>query len=380
MTIAPRYGTGSLADLFPSLLGCFGVPGEHDRLGLGLDVTRVCVLLVDGLGADALAEHPEAAPFLSALSPHHLTAGFPTTTATSLSSLGTGLPPGEHGIVGYLLRLPEYDRIFDPLGWRLHGTHRVGDLLDRLPPEKFQPHPTVFEQAAAQGISVTHMAPRQLGGSGLTRTALRGADFRPNTSVGDLVAGIADALCAAPRALVYAYHADLDTTGHVRGPSTRSWSLELSHVDRIAADIAAQLPPDAALIVTSDHGMVELDRRIDYDTDDALRAGVHALGGEARARHVYTVDGATADVRAAWTQLLGPDFAVLTRAEAIEHGWFGPRVRAHIAERIGDLVVVALGTGGITRSTVEPVQSALIGQHGSLTPAEMNVPLCVFTP
>lgn len=378
--IAPRYGTGSLTDLLPSLLGCFDVPGEHDRLGLALDITRVCVLLVDGLGADALAAHPEAAPFLTGTAPRRLTAGFPTTTATSLSSFGTGLPPGEHGIIGYLLRLPEYDRIFDPLGWRLHGTHRKGELLEQLPPEKFQPHPTVFERAAAQGISVTHVAPRQLAGSGLTRLALRGAVFRPNTSIGDLVAGITDALCSAPRTLVYAYHADLDTTGHVRGPSARSWLLELGHVDRIAADIAAQLPPDAALIVTSDHGMVELDRRIDYDTHDDLRAGVHALGGEARARHVYTVEGATTDVRAAWTQLLGPDFLVLTRAEAIERGWFGPRVHPHIVERIGDLVVVALGAGGITRSTVEPVQSTLVGQHGSLTSAEMNVPLCVFTP
>ncbi|NEW44932.1 alkaline phosphatase family protein [Nocardia cyriacigeorgica] len=378
MFVAPRYGTGSLSDLFPSVLAGFGVPAEQDRLGLGLDVDRVCVLLIDGLGAEALAANAEVAPFLSSLGPAVLTAGFPTTTATSVSSLGAGVPPGEHGIVGYLLRVAGQERLFDPLGWRLFGAQHKGDLLEQLVPEQFQPGETVFERAAAHGITVTQVAPRYQAGSGLTRAVLRGCAFRPNFSVGDLVAGVVEALEAGPRSLVYAYHGELDTTGHVRGPSSQSWLLELAHVDRIAADIAERMPAGSALIVTADHGMVELAERVDFDAEPDLRAGVQRLGGEPRARHVYTVDGATDDVMSTWQEKLGSRFQVLARDAVIDYGWFGPTVSATVRERIGDLVVVARDSSGIVRTDAEPLQSALLGHHGSLTPAEMNVPLRVF--
>lgn len=375
---APRYGTGSLADLLPSVLAGFGVPGETDRLGLGIAADRVCVLLIDGLGAQALAVNPGAAPFLSGLTSATLTAGFPSTTATSLSSLGVGVPPGEHGIVGYLLRVPGQDRLVNTLRWRLHGEGPKADLLTELAPEQFQPIPTVFERAAAHGITVTQIAPGYQNGSGLTRAALRGCEFRPNFSIGDLIDGIGTALRTGTRSLVYAYHADLDTTGHARGPSSDAWLLELAHVDRLAAEIAERLPSGAALLVTADHGMVELDERIDFDHHPDLRRGVDQLGGEPRVRHVYTEPGAATDVAAAWHDILGPDFAVLPRAEAIARGWFGPTVAPHIADRIGDLVVAARTTHGIIRSAAEPIQSMMTGHHGSLTPAELHIPLCTF--
>ncbi|MFQ6329929.1 alkaline phosphatase family protein [Nocardia sp. CWNU-33] len=377
MFVAPRYGTGSLADLFPSLLAGLGVPGEVDRLSLGCTANRICVLLVDGLGAEALAANADVAPFLSSLVPAELAAGFPSTTATSLSSLGVGVPPGEHGIVGYLINVPGYDRLVNSLRWRLHGEGPKVDLLRELIPEKFQPNATVFERAAADGIAVTQVAPHYQAGSGLTRAVLRGCEFRPNVSTGDLVAGVAEALRAGERALVYAYHGDLDTTGHVRGPSSDAWLLELAHVDRLAATIAEHLPPNAALVVTADHGMVELDARIDFDNTPPLQDGVARLGGEPRARHVYTTGGAAADVAATWQEFLGADFHVLSRADIIARGWFGPTVSPHVADRIGDLVVVAAGSRGIIRTGAEPLQAMLIGHHGSLTPAEMNVPLRV---
>ncbi|MFC9441109.1 alkaline phosphatase family protein [Nocardia sp. NPDC057030] len=375
---APRYGTGSLADVFPSLLAGFGVPGETDRLGLGITAERVCVLLIDGLGAHALAANSGAAPFLSGLTSATLTAGFPSTTATSLSSLGVGVPPGEHGIVGYLVRVPGQDRLVNTLRWSLHGEGPKVDLLHALVPEQFQPTPTVFERAAAHGITVTQVAPGYQNGSGLTRAALRGCEFRPNFSVGDLIDGIGIALRAGPRSLVYAYHADLDTTGHARGPSSDAWLLELAHVDRIAAEIAERLPPGAALLVTADHGMVELAERIDYDHRPELRDGIRQLGGEPRVRHVYTEPGATLDVAAAWGEILGDDFAILPRTEVIERGWFGPTVTPPVADRIGDLVVAARGDRGIIRSGAEPIQSIMIGHHGSLTPDEVDIPLCTF--
>nr|MDT0523909.1 alkaline phosphatase family protein [Streptomyces sp. DSM 41633] len=103
--------------------------------------------------------------------------------------------------------------------------------------------------------------------------------------------------------------------------------------------------------------------------------GVAAVGGEARARHVYTAAGAADDVLAAWRTTLGDSAWVMSREEAIGAGWFGPRVRDDVRSRIGDVVAAARDTAALLRRTVEPMESALIGQHGSLTIAEQYVPL-----
>nr|WP_211243239.1 nucleotide pyrophosphatase/phosphodiesterase family protein [Rhodococcus oryzae] len=379
MLLAPRYGQATLSDLIPSVLAHLGVAGETDRIGLDLSgVSRVCVLLIDGLGAELLASHPEAAPFLSARLGPILTAGFPTTTATSLASLGTGLPSGQHGVVGYLIPAAGQDRLMNPLKWRLHGEGPRVDLLKELVPEEFQPTPTAFERAAADGISVSRVAPPYQGGSGLTRAALRGGEFRPSFSLGDLVDASASALRLGTRSLVYAYHGELDLTGHARGPASAAWALELAQVDLMARQLAERLPSDGALIVTADHGMVEVRSPVDIDTSPELTEGVRLIGGEPRARHVYTDDGAADQVVASWRDRLGDEFAVLTRAEAIDNGWFGPTVSPAATERIGDVIAIARGSSALIRTGAEPLQSMLIGHHGSLTSAELHVPLLVF--
>jgi hypothetical protein len=376
MFVTPRYGDGALADLVPSVLGVLGVAGESDRIGLGLEgLRRVAILLIDGMGADLVAARRDVAPFLGGLPGRTLTAGFPSTTATSLASLGTGVPPGEHGIVGYLIAVPNHQRLLNPLKWRLMGEGPKLDLLKELVPEQFQPMATAFERATADGITVTQVAPMYQAGSGLTRAALRGGEFRASFSSGDLVDGVVSALGDRDRSLVYAYHGDLDMTGHVRGPNSEAWALELAQIDLTVRLIAERLPAGAAVIVTADHGMVQVDSPVDFDRQPELQAGVRALGGEPRARHVYAEPGAADDVAAAWRELLGADFTVTTRAEAVGWGWFGPRVTPRVAPRIGDVVVVANADRAVIRSGGEPLQSRLVGHHGSLTPAEMLVPL-----
>ncbi|GGG00380.1 phosphodiesterase [Rhodococcoides trifolii] len=367
----------------PSVLGALGVAGEHDRLDLGVDgIRKACVLLVDGLGYEQLVANPTAAPFLSRYTGRSWTAGFPSTTATSLGSIGTGLPAGEHGVVGYLMALPGFDRPMNPLKWQLHGQADHGhqqkvNMLTAAVPEEIQPRATVFERAAADGITVSRVAPSYQKDSGLTRAVLRGGDFRTVVSAGDLVAEARSALISDDRTLVYAYYADLDLTGHVRGPRSAAWAFELSQVDRIAEGIANELPRDAALIVTADHGMVQVDGHVDIDASPALREGVRMIAGEPRARHVFADAGSEADVLAAWSDLDG--YLAVSRGDAIERGWFGPIVTDAVAERIGDVVAVSLGPGALVRRGAEPMQSKLLGHHGSLTSAEMLVPAIVVS-
>jgi predicted AlkP superfamily pyrophosphatase or phosphodiesterase len=340
---------------------------------------RVCLLLVDGLGWELLRANVAAAPFLNSMAGEPLTAGFPATTAASLSSLAIGLPPGEHGLVGYTMALPGYERAFNTLTWSLYGVGARVDLVNDVVPEAFQPIPTLAERAAAAGLRIHHLGPAFHEWSGLTRAIGRGERFHPADSL-EAVGEGALRLLNAPRTFVFGYHPRLDAAGHVRGVASQAWKDELVAVDQAVRLMAEQLPRDTVLVVTGDHGMVDLqpDERLDLADHPDLAAGVRILSGEARARYVATEPGATEDVLSAWRSKLGDRMWVWTREEAIATGIFGPRVADRARERMGDVVAAAFGQVGIVQREVDPAQARLNGHHGSLTPAEELVPLLVY--
>lgn len=377
----PAYGAASLADVLPGAAAVLGVdvsrdglPGDPLGLAAALDgARRVAVLLVDGLGADLVRAHADLAPTLAAMaSPAgDLAAPCPSTTPVSLATLGTGLPPGSHGILGFVTIVP--DAAGATGDGRLLNHVRWADDPD---PRAWQSRPTVFELAAAAGVEVSAVGPHAYAGSGLTEAAYRGARYPGVFGPGDLVAGIHAALTAGPRTLVYGYLAELDLTGHVRGVDSPAWRAQLQLVDRMVEQLVDGLPDDAALLVTADHGMLDVagDTRLDVEDDPDLAAGVRLLAGEPRARYVHTLPGAATDVRDSWRAVLGERAWVADRDEAIASGIFGA-VDDGLAARIGDVVALARGSWALVAPRQEPFPSMLAAYHGSLTATELAVPL-----
>src|SRR5699024_7534357 len=204
--------TPRLDRVLPTVATSLDVPG----LAKGGDrhlppARRSVVVLVDGLGAELLARRGGHAPFLRRLlqdpqSAVRIDCGFPSTTATSMGTLGTGALAGTHGLVGYEAYDPETDAVFNELSWEEGPSPRL-----------WQPHPTVFEAAAAAGVAVTRIGPGFFDGSGLTEAALRGGDFVAATSLAARVDATVTALRAQPRSLVYLYWGDIDKIGHAHG-------------------------------------------------------------------------------------------------------------------------------------------------------------------
>ncbi|WDZ84356.1 alkaline phosphatase family protein [Micromonospora cathayae] len=373
--VAPRYGGGSLADVLPSALAVLGVPGSPDPLGLTAEldgIRRVAVLLVDGLGWYQI---PTARPYaptlfgLTSLLGRRLTAGFPSTTPTSLVSLGTGVAPGAHGVLGFKVRVPETDRVLSHIEWSADPE-----------PLRWQPVPTQLERARAAGVTVTVVSRPEYAGSGLTVAANRGGDYRGAAS-GDAVATELLAALAAGDGptLVSGYHPDLDRQGHLHGVDSDPWRVAATEVDGLLARLVDGLPGDAALLVTADHGQLNVpdDHRIDLDADARLRAGVRVVAGEPRVRYLHVAPGARDDVVAAWSAVLGDAARVLTREEAVATGWFGPVPEDHLA-RIGDVVVVCRADWAVVATRSErPIESRLVAYHGADTATEMTIPLLV---
>ncbi|MEW9530006.1 alkaline phosphatase family protein [Microbispora sp. NPDC049125] len=359
----PAYGTASLADLPGSLLASLGLPTPNT---LSLDPAgRVCLFLVDGLGAELLAAYPDAAPFLSERLRRTLTAGFPSSTPTSLATLGTGAPPGEHGMLGIQMAVPGEGRLFNCLRWTAPGLP--------IDPDVWQPAETVYERMAAQGVDPVYVAPASFDGTGLTQAVYRGMRYWAADTVDERVEGVRRAL--RDSSFVTVYYGDVDRAGHESGWGSPEWLEQLAIVDRMAERITEALPPGSALYVTADHGMINAADKVDFDRRPDLREGVLMLGGDARARHLYTAPGAAPAVYDTWREALRGRAWVVTREEAADAGWFGRRLRTEWLGRIGDVMAVPYGDCVIVASEAEPVESSLVGYHGSLTPAEQNVPL-----
>jgi hypothetical protein len=372
--VRPRYGEASLADVLPSVLYCLGVPDARDPLQLEPvlhDIRTVVVLLVDGFGHQLLPVARRSAPTLAALAVGApvLTAGFPTTTPTSLTTLGTGAPPGSHGVVGFFLRVPGTDQIVNHIHWS-----------DDPDPLRWQPLATQFDVARAAGVTPYVVSRPEYDGSGLTRAAFRGSRFVPAPDI-DVVAEqvIELARSARGRTLIYTYDPHVDSCGHLFGVGSPQWHRAVADVDNLVTILLEWLPRGAALVITADHGQINVPAgsRTDLDADAALRVGVDVVAGEARVRYLHTTPGARDDVIATWSSVLGDNAVVVSREHAVAEGWFGPIPEAHL-QRVGDVVVICTGDHVVLATMTDPPPvAAFVGFHGSATPAEMHIPLLI---
>lgn len=366
--VVPVYQSSTLSDLTPAIGAHLGVPGyQEDPLGLP-ESSRYVLLLVDGLGLNLLRRAVQQTPYLASLGQARpITSGVPSTTVTSLASIGTGLPPGQHGMVGYTSRVPGTGEILNALTWDSDENARA-----------YQPKRTFFERARDAGVSVSSVAMERFKESGLTTAALRGADFVPFQHEHqedrriDLVVAAAQ---RGDRSLVYAYERELDHWGHRAGCGSYEWLGHLVRIDAMCRRLREALPDDVRLIITGDHGMVDVpvECQIIAEDEPELMAGVSALAGEGRFRHLYVDRDDARRVARRWQDRLRSWAWVRTRDEAIDEGWFGP-VDDPLVERYGH-VMVAMRANYAVMTRQLPRELDLVGMHGSLTPVEMMVPL-----
>jgi hypothetical protein len=376
---APAFGRRSVAEVLTSAAASLGVEGFTNTLGLPR-ASRVCVVLADGLGRNLLKQKSAHTPFLRSVMqsgqgevPVWLDSTFPSTTAAALATFGTGLPPGQHGMVGYDVLDPAQDKVVNMLGnWDAN-----------VDPLAWQPHPTVFERAAGS-VTVTTVSLPQFGNSPMTQAALRGGNFVSAVTSHARTAAAAEAMAAAGPALMYFYVNELDKAGHRYGCQSEQWEHQLEELDATVKRLSASLPAGTTILLTADHGMLDVPepQRIDYAADPALIEGVRHTAGEPRMVHLYLDDPADHAARerllTAWRARFGARVWAFSREDAMTAGLFGS-VRPAVGPRIGDVMIAARDALALydTRR-VRPAAMEVVGQHGSLTKAEREVPLLCF--
>jgi len=332
------------------------------------------IVLVDGLGAGNLQARAGHARFLSTRMSRRdvIRTVLPSTTAAALASFTTGRMPGEHGLVGYKVLDASHDRLVNQLnGWDAG-----------MMPETWQRSETLFESATADGVPTFAIGAARYADSGYTRAVLRGAEFRAAASVPDRFAMAQSVLEQHPGALVYLYVPELDQAAHAHGWESDRWLGLLEQLDAEVAAFERRMPRRTGLLVTADHGVVDVPahRHVFVDARPDLLDGIRHVGGEPRFLSLYAEpgldDAARAQLVEGWRSAEGHRAWVLGRDEAIESGLYGPTVADEVRSRIGD-VLIAARSGIAYYDRREPNRQAelMVGQHGSLTDEETRVPL-----
>ena len=345
--------------------------GQPNRLNLPR-IRASIVVLVDGLGASALRERSGHARTLAArMGPKDIIdTGVPTTTAAALATLTTGTLPGRHGIVGYSALDPAADRVANQLtGW--------GATMD---PATWQRMPTVFETAT--DVRSVVVGPARYASSGFTAAILRGAEYVGAEDIGERFDAALRVVGKAGATLVYLYVPELDMAAHAVGLASDRWITALEDLDAAVTDALKRIRPDTALLVTADHGMLDVsaDRHVLIDEWDGFEAVRH-VGGDPRLVHLYLepeVGRSDRDALAArWSDAEVSRGRVLTRDQAVAEGWFGA-VDDEVLPRIGDLLIEARADIAYYDGSAPSAPRSMIGQHGAWTDRERRVPLLRF--
>jgi hypothetical protein len=357
-----RFG---LADITNSIFNSLSVPETIDSLALGRAENREVLILIDGMGQDAIDKYGDQFPIFDELKQvKKLYTNFPSTTATSLSTLGTGVLPGVHGMLGYTVRVPRSDnRVLNALKWD-----------ERVDPVMWQKVPTLFERAVLAGVSVTHVAAKRYEGSGFTQAALRGAKYVGANGVDEMATAVSAALKPQP-SFVYTYLNTLDSAGHSDGVGSDKWLTALQQVSEFITKVKQLAPAGTRIWVTSDHGMVNSTEQVILGQDNKLLENVTLIGGEPRARHIYIKEGAASETIAQWQEFFGSKVRVLSKDTAIKDGLFGPVVTEDSHDRLGDLIAIANNDLILVDPARVREESSMVGHHGGVTDIEVEIPL-----
>lgn len=360
--VLPAYGKGCVADLVPILCspqasqGNTHVPSWMPSVVLG--ARQVVLLVIDGLGWNQLQPRRHLAPTLASMSGGPITTVAPTTTATALTSITTGLTPGEHGLIGY--RVDMGDTVMNVLRWG----NENGDLRKRYVPTLVQSCPPFM------GASVPVLSKAELEGTGFTEAHLSGVRPMGWRAASSIPVTIGAALRAG-EPFVYAYYDGVDKIAHERGFGAY-YDAELMAADALVARVIEQLPTDAVLLVTADHGQVHVGDNTIQLADDVSRA-LHHQSGEGRFRWLHARRGQEAGLAQACQQYTDVAW-VVTRERVLDEHWFGPRCNDDVVRRMGDVALVAREPVSFD----DPLDGGafdLVCRHGSLTSDEMIVPL-----
>lgn len=380
----PLRGVANSVELFRAIALLSGVRNFQKTPGIETVSDMIgphdhyLFVLVDGLGMNLRHRFPRDGFFATALQTE-IRSVFPSTTSVALTSLATGLWPAEHGLTGWWTHFPEHRRVIAPLIFTERATRlpceRLGLTLEDLIPAS--PILGSFFRDPASYL------PRAITEGPYAKWSRDGTPIRAFRSFAHLrrMAKRDIATVHGP-SYRYLYLLTVDKLAHKHGVGSSEVAAEVRRIDRLLARLRETLPPSVRIVVTADHGLVDVppEKHFTLRDDDAMCA--HVIGGQSgeSTTPVFHVkpghDGAFLEEFARSTA--AQSFTLYRPDELAEYGLYGPEplsdeARLHLGNYVG--ISVEPARLEYVPPGTEPVNH--IGVHGGLRPAEVNIPLFV---
>ena len=370
LTLPPHpQALGTIRHVFSSAL--LAVQGKPNPLELR-PTKKIVVVMVDGLGIEQLKQRAGHAPWLNSLiNKSTIThTSFPATTSVNIGSFGTGLWPGQHGLVGHLVWDRHYDEKLNLLaGWN-----------ERTNPVEWQPHQTVASRACDEGVAAHVISAGEYRETPFTKITMKDAQFSAAESWSDRFRRASEILAINEASISYLYIPELDKYGHKNGWTSSGYATMLEDLDVEIRNFVSKLPKDSGVIVTADHGMIETTKERQLVLDDYLDDGSHTqfYGGDTRVGFVYLDDPSSIEKVVANLEPVSYGFDMVQTTTAIEAGWFGP-VGKEAKNRLPELMLLGKSNYTLYHSKYFKTRSfEMISHHGALSPAETRIPLIRF--
>ena len=355
-------GAGTLADLVG--------PADH-----------IVFVIVDGLGLNVV-DTDHGADFLAAHVVAELTTVFPSSTPTVLTSYATGRWPASHGVPSWYLYLDEVDAIATIIHYSRRGDDRdLGSL--GLTPDQAYPTPSLAPKMAWSNFAVVpeKIADTQFSSycRGQSPGYGRYGYKRLDDAAGAVLKRLRD---SRGPSFTHLYIPHVDSASHGYGIGHDLTKQAVAAVDILLAQVSAKLPPNAAMVVSADHGLFDVDTDAhEIQPDDELLGYLeHEPWGTAPSVMLQVREDRAVEFEAQFRERFGEDFYLLPTDEALELELLGPGPRAPVTRRrMGNYLALSAGSSAIYfnyRRTRERGPRK-VADHGGLTPDEIIVPLIV---
>ncbi len=388
--VRPAYGGHSFANVAPTVGERLGVSVSGEPLAVSAfesDSKTVVLVVIDGFGFEQFDRHHDAHPFFSSLATQTtvwpLTSVFPSETAAAMGTLTTGVPPVQHGRIGW--NVPIEGTIVEPLPFRCKDGTAVSERFD-VDRRAFISGASVAGQLAEGGVPTTQVVPE---GHVTVDPDHSLIEQRRYDSLDAFASELQSAVRRTDGGFVYAYLPHVDGAGHQHGTHAPAYTETVASVGSALNEALIGLPSAVSartqLFVTADHGQVDTDPSTNVDLleipslslyIDRDQQGTPRIGGGGRNVHFYPEAEEIPALKSALETTFGDSALVYSREEALEAGLFGLGNPSETFERLsGELLLIP------RKKTVwhgETPELSFIGFHGGLHPDEQLVPFAAI--
>lgn len=333
----------------------------------------ILFVLVDGLGESYLRRLPENS-FLRESKEFTLQSVFPSTTASAMTTLATGLPPATHGIPGRYSYLPGSDLQVNTLAFRERFD---GSLLSPGQPlSTLWPNPSLIPRIPEPTFTVIPGILRNTPFEGYLCGSTEVEGYTTIENAVDLVQRNIGGQSGKKYYFVYIW--ELDSLGHEVGTDDERIDSLLLRIDRQLHRLRDITKDYADMIITADHGHINSGERTfitpDHPLMDYLATPPY---GEPRAVQLRVRPERLGEFAPFFHETFGSSFDLHSMADAA--GFFGaPALSPFAAEHFGTYLAVAKDRNLMIYTPGKPEDAKVNkGEHGGNLPEERLVPLII---